>query len=221
MMVRFFVLQLLVLSVLLFGACGTQPERDRVEPTGTGAGKAVSQQPDSSPAPPPDAPPEKEPALALETVYTDLTEDKCTDVDADEAEEWSVQSCKGVEGYKLRVSEGDLRQTIDVVFPDGSKHELDMWTVVSSGFSTVGDKAEWRIRKADGKAVPVALIVRYNVNADPEDTEKITSYLTVTKITANDACITDVIQPVKNANLRARELAETAAGRPCIRTRAS
>jgi hypothetical protein len=153
----------------------------------------------------------------IETAYTDLAENKCKTVDLNEQEEWSVQSCKGVEGYSLIVSEGDLRQTIDVVSPDGKKHKLDMWTVVSSGFSTVGDKAEWRLKKDGAKRVPVALIVRYNVNEDSEDTEKIRSYLTVSKISSDGICITDIVKPIKNANQKARELADKSAGKPCLK----
>ena len=211
-----FIILISTFSIALFGACTAPGQPEAKEPLAKGAGESVANGGKTETAPPPAEPREEKEGLTLETVYTDLTEDRCSDVEEDEAEEWSVQTCSGIGEFSLRVSEGDLRQTIDVVFPDGSKHELEMWTIVSSGFSTVGDKAEWRINKMDGKSVPVALIVRYNVNSDPEDTEKITSYLTVSKITEDDACITDVIKPIRNANERARELAETAATRPCL-----
>lgn len=155
---------------------------------------------------------------AIESIYTPLSEDKCEDSEKDEEEEWSVQSCKGIGGYRLLVSEGDLRQTIDVVDPDEKKYELNLWQVVSSAFSTVGDKAEWRVIKKNGKPVPVALIVRYNVNEDPENTEKITSYLTVTKITRRGTCVTDIVKPIENANEHARKLADRAAEKPCLGT---
>lgn len=154
--------------------------------------------------------------LQIEIIYTDLTEDKCVDAETDEEEEWSIQTCKGVGGYKLLVSEGDLRQTIDVIAPDERKYELNLWQVVSSAFSTVGDKAEWRVISENGKISPIALIVRYNVNEDPENTEKITSYLTVSKITPAMACVTDIVKPMRNANEKARSLADNSSSRPCL-----
>ena len=53
--------------------------------------------------------------------------------------------CRGVAGYTLLLSEGDLRQNIIVVTPQGAKHSLELWDVVSGGFSSVGPKAEWRM----------------------------------------------------------------------------
>ncbi|NNE65871.1 MAG: hypothetical protein HKN33_04835 [Pyrinomonadaceae bacterium] len=153
---------------------------------------------------------------SVDSTYTELAEDACEDADSDKDEEWTVQKCKGILGYELIVSEGDLRQTIDVVSPAGKKSELDLWNVVSNGFSTVGDKAEWRVTKKNGKSEPFALIVRYNVNEDPDNTEKITSYLTVSKITATGACVTDIVKPSKKANEIARTLADSARKKPCL-----
>ena len=156
-------------------------------------------------------------SAAVETIYTHLAEDTCVDTEKDESEEWSVQSCVGVGGYSLLVSEGDLRQTVDILAPDKQRFKLEYWSVVSSGFSTVGDKAEWRVIREGGRIRPIALIVRYNVNEDPEDTEKITSYLTVSKITPTGACVTDVVKPVRNANELARKIADTASDKPCLK----
>ncbi|MDH3493091.1 MAG: hypothetical protein OEM82_06035 [Acidobacteriota bacterium] len=159
----------------------------------------------------------KEVNPAVKSIYSDLAEDTCIEDEISETEGWSVRSCKGVEGYRLLVSEGDLRQSADVVTPDGKRFKLEFPAVVSSAFSTVGDKAEWRVTSDKGKNRPVALIIRYNVNDDPNDTEKITSYLTVSKISEDAACVTDVVKPVKNANLAARNLADSASERPCLK----
>ena len=160
--------------------------------------------------------PEGKKAPVIDSIYTDLAENKCKNMDSSVEEEWSIQDCGGIEGYRLVVSEGDLRQTIDIIYPGGKEQKLDLWRVVSSGFSAVGDKAEWRVRKKDGKVTPFALIVRYNVSEDPEDSAKITSYLTVSKITAERACVTDIVRPIRNANQKARDLALGAEQRPCL-----
>ena len=146
-------------------------------------------------------------------VYTDITEKGCKTTKKNEAEEWMTQICEGVGGYKLEVFEGDLRSSINVVAPNGKKSELE-FQQVSSAFSTLGEKAEWRVEKKDGKDVPTALIVRFNASKG-DDGSKNDSYLIVSKISPEKSCITDVVKPSANANEQARKLAESAATKPC------
>ena len=152
------------------------------------------------------------------SVYTNLGEKSCKTITSDSSEGGSyVGICPGVGGYKLQVEEGDLRQNIQVITPAGKKHSLDLWTVVGSNFSSLGEKAEWRIRTQRGKVVPVALIVRYNLS-NPEDSTKIASYLAVSKITASKICVTEKIAPGAGANEAARVAADKSADKPCLET---
>jgi hypothetical protein len=120
-----------------------------------------------------------------------------------------VGECRGVGGYKVRLIEGDIRQTLDIITPARKKFELNFWNIFGS-FSTIGEKIEWRVKGS----VPVALIARYNVS-DPEDPQKNTSYLMVSKIGRTISCVTDVVEPDPEQNERARRLADAAAGKPC------
>ncbi len=153
----------------------------------------------------------------IESVYTDLNDKKCKTLEVDEEGGGSYRGeCEGVGDYKLEVLEGDLRQSINVVHTkSGEKWELSFWSNVSPAFSYLGEKAEWRIRKVSGKVRPVALIVRFNASEDPEDSEKVTSYLVVTKFDAEFVCITDILKPMANQNEKARELADVAPSKPC------
>ena len=155
-------------------------------------------------------------AQSNRSVYTNLGEKSCRTVKADSSEGGSyVGLCGGVGGYKLQVEEGDLRQNIQVITPAGQKHSLDLWTVVGSSFSSLGEKAEWRVRTQKGRVVPVALIIRYNLS-NSEDSTKMTSYLAVTKITASKICVTDKIAPGAAANVAARAAADKSADKPCL-----
>lgn len=152
----------------------------------------------------------------FEAIYTDLTAEKCKTIESEaEGAGWYRGECPGVGGYKLELLEGDIRQTINVIAPNGNKSELNFWSDVSSAFSAVGEKAEWRVPKNAKNVRPYALIIRYNTNEDPEVPEKITSRLIVSKITPTSACITDIVEPIKNANEKARELADASANKPC------
>jgi hypothetical protein len=155
----------------------------------------------------------------IESIYTNLRTEKCRTIEQTDDEGGSYRGeCAGAGGYKLEVLEGDLRQSINVVAPNRKKFELNLWTTVSGAFSSVGEKAEWRVTRSGKKITPSALIVRYNASENPEKTELTTSYLVVVKITKNAACVTDVVNPtVKNQNARARQLADNAAGKPCQR----
>lgn len=151
------------------------------------------------------------------SVYSSVEEKRCRTIKVDEDEGGSYEGrCRGVAGYSLIVEEGDLRTNIKVITPGGATHSLDLWTVVSSGFSSLGPRVEWRMTRRRGKSVPTALIVRYNANEDTEKPQKITSYLAVAKITPTDICVTDKIRSSANANEQARHAADTAISKPCL-----
>ena len=155
-------------------------------------------------------------AQANDSVYTSLSTKACRTIRSTSTEGGSyVGICPGVGGYKLQSEEGDLRQNIQVITPSGKKHSLELWNVIGSGFSALGEKAEWRVKRQNGKIIPIALIVRYNV-ANPEDSTKGTSWLAVAKITAAKICITEKIAPGTNANVAARNAADNAGTKPCL-----
>jgi hypothetical protein len=154
------------------------------------------------------------------SVYTSLGQKQCRVLKTAKAENDDFSArCPGTGGYKLILSEGDLRQNISVVTPKGEEHSLELWTIVSSGFSTVGPRVEWRVATQKRKATPVALIIRFNVSEDPESPQKLTSYLAVAKITANEICVTDKISAGPKANEEARHAADNAGTKPCLKDR--
>lgn len=145
--------------------------------------------------------------------YTDL--DKCKLIEENKQQEWSRELCKGVGGYTLERSENDLRQSISVILSNEKDFPLEFWHL-TSGFSSLGNKAEWRGAILKGKFVPSALIVRFNASEDPEDSSKITSYLIVAKL-GPKPCITHKILFSKVQNLEARAAADVAMKTPCMR----
>jgi hypothetical protein len=151
-------------------------------------------------------------ADSLTSVYSSLY--KCRLVTT--GHDYSTRACLGVGGYNLRLEYDDARESITVVSPNGRKHPLNFWSVISTGFSSVGQKAEWRVTKRNGKIVPVALIVRFDASENPEDSSKVTSYLAVTKITPQKICVTDKIPPGATANEDARRAADASADKPCL-----
>jgi hypothetical protein len=122
-------------------------------------------------------------AQSNRSVYTPIGDKQCRTLKSAEAGDDGFEArCRGAAGYSLILSEGDLRQNITVITPKGKEHSLELWSTVSSGFSSVGPKVEWRLANAK----PVALILRYNTSEDAEAPNKNTSYLAVAKITANE-----------------------------------
>ena len=154
------------------------------------------------------------------SVYTPLGDKQCRVIKSAEAGDEGYEArCRGTAGYTLLLSEGDLRQNITVITPQGAKHSLELWDVISGGFSSVGPKAEWRIATQNKKSVPVALILRYSASEDPEKPDKRTSYLAVTKITPTEICVTDKISPGPTANEDARRTADASSSKPCLKNR--
>jgi hypothetical protein len=150
------------------------------------------------------------------SVYTPIGDKQCRTIKSAEAGDDGYEArCRGAAGYTLLLSEGDLRQNITVITPKGKEHSLDLWSVVSGGFSSVGPKAEWRM----AKSAPVALILRYNASEDPDKPDKRTSYLAVTKITPTEICVTDKISPGPTANEDARRAADASSTKSCLKNR--
>ena len=158
------------------------------------------------------AAPEKPPT----SVYTDLAEDRCKTLELNEEEgPHSVQRCPGAAGYHLLVLDDDARMSVTVVDPAGKEHPLDLWTLVSPNFSSLGNVAEWRMVRRSGTEVPGALIVRFNAT-DPE-TSKVTSYLAVAKIADDGICLVEAVPPGLDANEKAREVADGAQKKACLK----
>jgi hypothetical protein len=152
------------------------------------------------------------------SLYTSLESKQCRTIKTETTGAGDYEGrCRGDAGYSLTLLEGDLRQNIIVNTPKGTKHSLELWDVISGGFSSVGPKAEWRVATNNGKQAPVALIIRYNASENPDNADKRTSYLAVAKITPTEICITDKISPSANANTEARSAADSAASRPCLK----
>ena len=148
-----------------------------------------------------------------QSVYTSTKTSACRTISSNPNEGGSYEGeCTGVGGYKVRLLEGDIRQTLNLVTPAKKKFELNFWGFYG-GFSYVGEKIEWRTKGG----VPVALIARFNV-ASGDDSKKSTSYLMVSKIGKTQSCVTDVVLPQTNQNEKARELADAAFGKPCKKT---
>lgn len=151
----------------------------------------------------------------LASVYTDVAADRCQTLELEEDEgAFSRQRCPGVAGYHLLVLDDDGRMSVSVEDPTGKEHPLDLWTLVSSNFSSLGPRAEWRMTRRSGSEVPVALIVRFNAT-DPE-TSKVISSLAIAKIAADGICLVEAIPPSPDANQKARKVADAAWERPCL-----
>jgi hypothetical protein len=157
-------------------------------------------------------------AQANRSLYTPLGDKTCRTIKSAEAGDEGYEGrCRGAAGYSLLLSEGDLRQNITVITPEGKKYSLDLWDVISGGFSSVGPKAEWRLAMQNGKLTPVGLIVRYNASENPDKPDDRTSYLAVAKITSTEICVTDKIFSGPKANEDARRAADASSTKPCLK----
>jgi len=154
-------------------------------------------------------------ADTIDSVYTDISGAACATIAVDAETSATTQRCPGIAGYSLLVQDDDARMSIVVVAPDGGQHPLEYWQVVTTAFSTLGEKAEWRVKPQSGKPVPIALIVR--VYADESSDPNVAApYLAVAKITPQAACVIARIAPGADMNSQARVIADGAAEKPCL-----
>jgi hypothetical protein len=148
------------------------------------------------------------PASGRTSQYTRT--DKCRAVEFDEDEGgWSVQRCPGLAGYRLRLTEGDLRQNIVVELPRGGERSLDLAEATGSGgFSSIGASVEWRGKGAGRAFRPDALILRYAVVENQDRPEQPTSYLLTVSLANRRPCVTAKVSPGPGQNDRARAVVD-------------
>src|SRR3954471_10955582 len=94
------------------------------------------------------------------SIYTSLAAKNCKTLDVNKGMAGNYSGrCPGVSSFQLDVYLDDERNSVAVVFPSKRLFPLDLWNYFS-GFSELGETAEWRLK---GK-IPVGLIVRLKVS---------------------------------------------------------
>ena len=145
--------------------------------------------------------------------YTSIDEKDCMTLDSDNL--GSIQECEPFGDIGVKVVEGDIRQSITLT-RQSKEYILNFQSTVNAGFSTLGSKVEWRHEKGKPENVK-GMIVRLDVNDDPEDLDKISSYLVVSKITSNDICVVGKILPQSKQNELARAMLDSKEELPCLK----
>jgi hypothetical protein len=138
----------------------------------------------------------------ISSVYTTYDITKCKRI-APPAEEFSGGFlCKGFKGNSIYWAEGDLRAGV------GFGKSPDTHCSVQQsfgGFNSVDSKVEWRL---DG-GTPYAAIQRWRVSYDPENSEKIKTWLVVNHLEKAESCMAALIEgSLPDANEKARAAAD-------------
>lgn len=152
------------------------------------------------------------PALATgatESVHTEISSEACAALPESEG---GGLRCPGTAGYELLVRDEDGRATLSVVSPDGTAHDLRFSEVVTRSVSKLGPQAEWKLKTGEAGA----LIVRLDAHDDPDDAEKVTSYLVAVKIDPKEVCAGYRFAPGPFQEQLAQEFADDAANLRCL-----
>ena len=147
----------------------------------------------------------------FQSTYTSIDNKDCTTLSSTNF--GGSFSCEAYGNIKVEVVEEDLRQSITLI-RNKKRYPLELWSSVSSSFSFLGNKIEWRFSKKS-KSKPTAMITRYNVSVG-EYLEQTNSYLAVVKITNNEMCVVGKVKPQREQNILAREMADKAESLTCV-----
>jgi hypothetical protein len=143
------------------------------------------------------------------SAYTDFKPEACKQVKAGAAEGEGAFGptfeCKGYDGIPVTFAEDDLRSF--VAYGRGGREHC-AFRQSFSGFNSVGNRIEWRLKA--GK--PVATILRWKVSFDAADSSKLKDWLVVTKLENGNSCQIGFVEGgYPKANEKARSLADTKA----------
>ena len=149
---------------------------------------------------------------SVDSVFTNLGDKDCKPVPATDFDFEGI--CPGVGAYTIKIIEGDLRQNLLLV-RNGRDEDLNLQSQQPTegggslvGVSSIGQKADWRVRKRGRKTTPFALTFRFLTTNDGE-TFGNQQYLIVAKLAEPQACVFKIIDASKHAN--ANDLARAAA----------
>jgi membrane-bound inhibitor of C-type lysozyme len=163
-------------------------------------------------------------AASFDSSYSSIAENDCKTIKSDDY--GSTQHCKGFANMSVVVTDFDTRQDIIIQQQQktGGKQDFPLALVqtVSSAFSSLGDKIEWRHKRGKPKEL-VGMIVRFNVAENPDKPTKNTSYLVVSKVLDDQVCVVGKVSPQKGnvQNKHARAMADKSATMPCLDGRPS
>jgi hypothetical protein len=148
------------------------------------------------------------------SVFTPIADAKCRTMESNIEEGGYVrQRCQGPSGYGFEIVESDLRQSMVIIPPGGTKpFDLPLSAVVANGaFNHLGQTLEWR--GPSGKELET-LTVRVNVSrADTAQPE--ISNLAIIRLSA-PACIVAIVPPGVGQSGKARAIADARLP-PCLK----
>ena len=147
-----------------------------------------------------------------QSAYTSIDEKDCHTISTHDL--GATQLCKSFAQIDVKVIESDLRQTITLE-RNGTPYPLEFWRKVSSSWSLLGKKIEWRYPKGQASN-PIAMIARFKVSENPDNADDMTSYLVVSKISKDEICPVGKIRPQADQNRLAREMADRSAQMKCV-----
>jgi len=148
----------------------------------------------------------------FESSYTSIAQKDCRTLESDNL--GSIEECESFSDMKVTVIEGDMKQGITLT-RDNQRHELNFRNLISYAFISLGLELEWRYKRNEFDN-PFALIIRLEVNEDPEDLDKTNFYLVVSKITEKEICIVGKVEAQKDQDNVARRMAEASINLSCI-----
>ena len=143
----------------------------------------------------------------IDAQYTDIDFDQCTSIESDDM--GGTFACPGYRGYPVVIGEGDLRMFVSFGIKPTEERAMQQ---TLGPFNHLGEKIEWRIESDDETFQPRATIIRWFTSGDNgEDKGQV---LVVTQIKLGATCQIALIDALamKNANEKAREIADKNAG---------
>lgn len=148
-------------------------------------------------------------ADSITSLFTSLDIAKCKTVSISEEDGGGSWKCRGIKGYNVIYSEGDLRGT--VAFGPAAENQCS-GSQSFGKFNSPGTKIEWRMKS--GK--PFATILRwFTDNGEPDGKQ---NWLVVTKLNGDEACRTAFIDTkLPNANAVAQQKADSASNFNCAK----
>lgn len=152
---------------------------------------------------------------AMQAKSSTIRDDICLKIDENEYTGATQHRCEGVGGYKLLVLYDDNRMSVNVITPTKKQYPLDLWSAVTTSFSSLDNAVEWRVPDTNKPEVPVAMILKVSsAGADVGMSRK--SWWVVIKLGTDNICITNIIESGTSDIKLVRQLADNSHSLTCL-----
>ncbi|TDN54842.1 hypothetical protein EC843_101900 [Buttiauxella sp. JUb87] len=152
---------------------------------------------------------------AMQGKLTTIQDDLCVKINEDKYTGATEHKCEGIAGYELLVLYDDNRMSLNIISPEKKQYPLELWSIVTTSFSSLENEVEWRVPDQKRQGQAMAMIVKVT-SAGPDAGMTPTSWWVIIKLASDNVCVTNILEAKSSDIMSVRMLADNSNSLTCM-----